>query len=104
MALSGLTTFTIIKEAAESLEGHKLVGILAVSGGGLAALASAAVGFWRRPARHASGGHGEDHFTEHAMTEHMIHAAAKKTAKSSFANLAKAAGESSHPMTPPHDH
>jgi len=103
MALSGLTTFTIIKEAGEVFEGGKAVGLAAVIAGGAVALIAMGIGFWRGSALHASGRHGGDRFTDHAMTEHMIHVAGK-TAKSTFAHLPRAAGESRHPMTPPHDH
>jgi hypothetical protein len=107
MALSGLTTFTIIKEAGEVLAEGKWVGPAAVIAGGAVALIALAIGFWRGSALHALGGHGAHDFTEHAMTEHMIHLAGKadpKTHKSTIDQLPKSAGESRHPMTPPHGH
>ena len=106
MALSGLTTFTIIKEAGEVIAEGKWVGPAAVIAGGAVALIAMAIGFWRGSALHALGGHGD--FTEHAMTEHMIHAAGKKadpkTHRSTIDQLPRTAGESQHPMTPPRDH
>ena len=77
MALAGLTTFTILKEAIEAFSPSGETGQrVAVIAGILVAAASLLVGLLRRPSHRASiHAHTEGEFAHHAMVEHMIHRA-----------------------------
>jgi hypothetical protein len=72
-ALAGLTSYTIVKEAIEVIttEHHKAGGVAGLVVGALVCIATIWVAMLNRPS--ASGSHEQsEHFTVHAMLEHMI--------------------------------
>jgi hypothetical protein len=75
-ALAGLTTFTIFKELGELfIHNHETAGQVAAVLGVLVAAIAGFFGYRKGPAAHGEE-HG-DHFTFHAMVDHMIERALK---------------------------